>query len=178
MEAYKKLRSKQDTELLLDLCNAVSESKDIVAASKLLSDLLTPHELRCIANRLRIASMLIEGDAHRFIQKQLSVGIATIVRVNAWLQKSGEGFKAAHHANKSFDKSNVHETPYHLMSDFEKMAKKYKIHHLANHMLTELEHMQSGRHKSNLKKAIRELMKSHDSNVSLSQVKDFIFENE
>ena len=172
----KKIDNKLQTELLLDLCNAVSLSRNITEASCLLSDLLTPYELNIIAKRLRIAALLLENKTYTAIKKELRVGGSTIARIQIWLENAGKGFKKAYKENKQFDKSKVHPQQYHLLSDYEKMKKKYGMHHLAENLLDDLEGILKGQHKAALKKAIKTIKSAKNSKIDIEHIKAVIEE--
>lgn len=90
-----KLTKRQRQELMLALCQAISQMKKPEEAAKLLTDLLSPQETEMIAKRLEIAKLLIVGKTYEEIRGELKVGFSTIARINTWLNLSGEGFKLA-----------------------------------------------------------------------------------
>ena len=67
---------------------------------KVLTDLLTPAELREISARWQIVKHLSKGESHRAIGQNLHIGIATVARGAQALAKTSGGFswllRAAH----------------------------------------------------------------------------------
>lgn len=60
---------------------------------ELLKDVLTPNELKAVAERWQIVKAISEGVPHRKIAKNLGISIAKVTRGSKALQKSYGGFK-------------------------------------------------------------------------------------
>ena len=56
-----------------------------------LFDLCTPAELGAMAQRLKVAQMLVRNCAYNEIEAETSASSATISRVSAFLKKRGDG---------------------------------------------------------------------------------------
>lgn len=80
-------------DLVFDLINAFNSIKSSQESSSFLQDILTASEIKNLSIRLRIAKMLLTGEKQRDISFDLKVSIATVTKVNAWLNQKGEGFK-------------------------------------------------------------------------------------
>lgn len=85
--------SEMHLQSLLFLCDALASLSNPVESALVLRDLLSPQEMITIANRLRIAALLIEGCEYESIRENLGVGLGTISRISAWLEASGDGFR-------------------------------------------------------------------------------------
>ncbi len=88
-----RLPTKEYQELMIYFCQALSSLKNTKEAAKFLTDLLSAQEAEMLAKRLKIAKRLAEGKKYDEIRKELKTGLATIARVNVWLNLSGEGFR-------------------------------------------------------------------------------------
>lgn len=82
-----------NTDLVFDLINAFKSINSSDESALFLQDILTASEIKNLAIRLRIAKMLLSEEKHRDISRDLKVSIATVTKVNAWLNNKGEGFK-------------------------------------------------------------------------------------
>ncbi len=99
---YKSKLSIQETQqMIMDLCTAIASTHNSKEAAQLLSDLLGKQELEMISRRLKIAELLLEENTYESIKEILKVSDATIARVHAWLQESGEGYRLALERTKS-----------------------------------------------------------------------------
>lgn len=82
-----------NTDLIFDLINAFKSINSSDESALFLQDILTASEIKNLAVRLRIAKMLLNNEKHRDISKDLKVSIATVTKVNTWLNNKGDGFK-------------------------------------------------------------------------------------
>ena len=80
-------------ELVFDLINAFKSISSIEESVNFLQDILTANEIKNLSVRLGIAKLLIAGVSQRQIAIQLSTSIATVTKVNSWLNQKGNGFK-------------------------------------------------------------------------------------
>lgn len=85
--------SKEKLDLLFDLVNAFSIVKSPEDTALFIQDVLTANEIRNLAIRLRIAKMLLNGKTYEEICEETKTSSATITKVNAWINREGEGFK-------------------------------------------------------------------------------------
>ncbi len=99
-----KLSKREETDLIIDFCNAVTSITSIEEATLFIQDLMSKSEIRMLAKRLKIARLLIENQTYYVISKKLKVGYSTIARVNFWLNQSGEGFRLIFNKNRDFKK--------------------------------------------------------------------------
>lgn len=85
-----KTNSKKHSEELLDLIMKAAGDKKLLQA--LLSDMLTPSELREVETRWQIVKRLASGEPQRTIAKDLKIGIATVTRGSRELADGSGGF--------------------------------------------------------------------------------------
>jgi uncharacterized protein YerC len=88
-----KLSKKEVLDLSFDLINAFSSVKNPLDTSLLIQDLLTKSEIRHLAKRLRIAKLLLSEKTQRDIADELHCSLATVAKVNLWLDQGGEGLR-------------------------------------------------------------------------------------
>lgn len=81
------------TDLIFDLVNAFRSIKSTQESTLFLQDILTANEIKNLSIRLRIAKLLLAGKKQREISMNLKVSIATVTKVNTWLNQKGDGFK-------------------------------------------------------------------------------------
>lgn len=82
-----------DSDLVFDLINAFRSIKSTEDSVFFLQDVLTAHEIKNLAVRLRIAKLLLKNISQRDISTRLSVSTATVTKVNSWLNQKGDGFR-------------------------------------------------------------------------------------
>lgn len=80
-------------DLVFDLINAIALANNPVDSALLIQDLLTEDEVKILAKRLRIAKLLLNGNLHEDIVRELHCSFATITKVRIWLDNAGEGLK-------------------------------------------------------------------------------------
>lgn len=88
-----KLSKKEILDLTFDLINAFRLVKTPLETALLIQDILTANEIMRLAKRLRIAKLLLSGVTQREIIKELHCSLATVTKVNEWLNRGGEGLK-------------------------------------------------------------------------------------
>lgn len=88
-----KLSKEQQLDLIFDLINAFSLVRNPYETALLMEDLLTADEVKDLGKRLRIAKLLLLGKTQREISEELHCSLATVAKVNLWLNQKGEGFK-------------------------------------------------------------------------------------
>ncbi|MDP3994301.1 MAG: YerC/YecD family TrpR-related protein [bacterium] len=81
------------SDLIFDLINAFKSIRSVNESASFLQDILTAREIRNMAVRLRVAKLILSGEKQRDISFDLKISIATVTKVNAWLNQKGEGFK-------------------------------------------------------------------------------------
>lgn len=79
--------------LLYDLINAFKIVRKPVETALFLQDLLTANEIKNLALRLRIAKLLLKGETQRDVASKAKVSLATVNKVNIWLNQGGKGFR-------------------------------------------------------------------------------------
>jgi len=89
-----KLSKEQTLDLTFDLINAFSLVRNSSEAADFINNLFTADEIKDLAKRLRIAKLLIKGDSQRDISKSVHCSLATVTKINIWLQESGNGLKS------------------------------------------------------------------------------------
>lgn len=78
---------------LSTLAQAFLTCKTQVEYENFLRDLLTAAEIKEFAGRLAVASSLMSGKSQRETSRETTVSIATVTRVNKWLQSGKNGYK-------------------------------------------------------------------------------------
>ena len=87
------LKKNINSDLIFDLINAFKSIKSTEESVFFLQDILTAHEIKNLAVRLRIAKMLLKNTSQRDISTELKVSTATVTKVNSWLNQKGDGFR-------------------------------------------------------------------------------------
>ena len=82
---------KKTEENMKLLYKAVLTLKDEKECAAFFEDLCTPQELNAIAQRLHVASMLVEGNVYNKIVEVTGASTATISRVNKTLNYQAAG---------------------------------------------------------------------------------------
>ncbi len=90
---FDKLPPQEEKNLIFDLINAFTLTRNPVDTALLMQDLLTEKEVRNLAKRLRIAKLIISGQTTQEIVNNLHCSFATISKVRMWLNNAGEGLK-------------------------------------------------------------------------------------
>ncbi len=90
-----KLSKSEILDLTFDLINAFNSVKTPYEIALLMQDLLTVNEVKNLAKRLRIAKLLMADETQRDISKKIHCSLATITKVNLWLNEGGRGLKKA-----------------------------------------------------------------------------------
>ncbi len=80
-------------EMLLDLKKAVVSISSIEECSVFFADLLTGAEIEQLAQRLRAAKLLLEGNTYAQIIAQTDISSATLSRVSNCVQRGPGGYK-------------------------------------------------------------------------------------
>lgn len=81
------------SDLIFDLIHAFKSIKSANESASFLQDILTAREIKNLAIRLRVAKLILSGEKQRDISFDLKISIATVTKVNAWLNQKGGGFK-------------------------------------------------------------------------------------
>jgi Trp operon repressor len=91
-----KLPKKDILDITYDLIHVFQSVKSPLEAALLLQDLLTKHEIKILAKRLRIAKLLINTKlTQEEIKNKVKVSIATVTKVNEWIKIGGDGLRNA-----------------------------------------------------------------------------------
>ncbi len=148
----------EELELTFDLINAFRVVKTPAETALLLRDLLTAKEIKNLANRLRIAKLLLAEETERDIRSKLRTSFATITKVRAWLNQGGEGLREV-----------ISKLPpkYNIPKDLPKMPVEYQfpkvILALANYASNKLlEKFEEGvKDKRNLDKSLQKIFNEY-----------------
>lgn len=76
-----------------ELYAAFTNLRSTREVEQLMKDVLTPHELKEIAERWQIVKAISGGVPHRKIARELGISIAKVTRGSKALRKSHGGFK-------------------------------------------------------------------------------------
>lgn len=74
-----------------DIVSHLQKKKDVV---DFFMGLLTPSEALMFARRIQIAKLILMNYTYDEIQKELQVGVATIIGVKRWLECDNQGFRS------------------------------------------------------------------------------------
>lgn len=157
---HTKLSKKEVERIFYQLCLAISRTKNINIASKLLRDLLSYQEAEMLAKRLKIAELVLEGETYDYIRGSLKVSPGTIARVQEWLKISGDGYRWAVQKTKGdmkkFQRSIPTESGY---SGWSEIKRRYPIYFWPELLLEEIVKSANKREKERLQKVVGEMEK-------------------
>ncbi|MFA5872283.1 MAG: Trp family transcriptional regulator [Parcubacteria group bacterium] len=157
---HTKLSKKEVERIFYQLCLAISRTKNINIASKLLRDLLSYQEAEMLAKRLKIAELVLEGDTYSQIRESLKVSPGTIARIQEWLKISGDGYRWAVQKTRGDMKKikeNISvESGY---SGWSEVKRRYPMYFWPELILEEIVKNANKREKERLKKVIGEMNK-------------------
>lgn len=123
-----KLSSKEQEELLMDLCDAIASINNSKEAAQFLKDLLSPQEAEMLAKRIKIAELLLDHWDYKEIKDHLKVGESTIARVSEWLKFTGDGYRLVAKRLREKRKSRVQpESKVGLRADIKELEKHYSL---------------------------------------------------
>lgn len=91
---YSRLSAKQRSEMEREWRRLLGELPNQENVINLLGGLLLPSERIMLSRRLQIVRRLLAGHSHLRIKSDLQVGIATIERVDQWLEQHFEEYKS------------------------------------------------------------------------------------
>ena len=92
-QKIEKLSNDEKINLMFDLVNSFKNLNNDNEIANFLEDLLTANEIKNLSIRLRIAKFLIMGKSQREIVQEVRSSLATVNKVNIWLEKGGDGFR-------------------------------------------------------------------------------------
>jgi uncharacterized protein YerC len=93
-KSLERLSKEDQIGLVFDLINSFSVLKKPYESALFIQDLLTATEIRNLAKRLRIAKLLVKGGmSQRDVSMEVDVSLATVGKVNMWLERSGDGLR-------------------------------------------------------------------------------------
>ncbi len=155
---HTKLSRKEAEKIFYQLCLAISRTRNIGIASKLLRDLVSYQEAEMLAKRLKIAELVLEGETYDNIRNSLKVSPGTIARVQEWLKISGDGYRWAVQKTKGdmkkFRKSIPTESGY---SDWSEVKRRYPMYFWPELLLEEIIRSANKREKERLRKVVGEM---------------------
>ncbi len=76
-----------------ELYTVILELKTLAECKKFFRDLLTEREIEDIAERWKIAKMLVQGIPYSQIENELGISSTTIARVHKWVKQGKGGYK-------------------------------------------------------------------------------------
>ena len=155
-----KLSRKEVERIFYQLCLAISRTRNISIASKLLRDMLSYQEAEMLAKRLKIAELALEGETYDYIRNSLKVSSGTIARVQEWLKISGDGYRWAVQKTKGdmkkFQRSIPTESGY---SGWSEIKRRYPMYFWPELLLEEIVRSANKREKERLRKIVGEMGK-------------------
>jgi len=143
------LAKEEETNLIIEFCNAVAKLSSTEEAALFIKDLLSKQEVRMLAKRLKIAKLLINNQSYSDISKELKVSSGTIARINLWLSQSGEGYRLA------LAKAKDVEAPQKPI--FSGLKRKYPMYHWPEILLKEIVYSANKRQREKLQNIIGNL---------------------
>ena len=87
----KKFNKKADEKMISDLFSLISSLKTAEDCKDLFSDLCTNKEIEQMAQRIKAAKLLIEGNTYTQVTEQCDISSATLSRVSRCVQY-GKGY--------------------------------------------------------------------------------------
>ncbi len=75
---------------LFEALSIINDPKDM---AKFCRDLMTETEIEALSGRWQVAKLLNQGISQREASKKTGVSIATVTRVNRWLERGMGGYK-------------------------------------------------------------------------------------
>lgn len=142
-----KLSLSEAEVLLNEFFGALSQISGKEEVSKVLADLFTKQELVMVARRLKIARLLLAGDTYQMAQKKTRAGMATVARVSAWLNTSGEGYRLLHARDKIKEGKPVSPT-------WQSLKKRYPLYFWPQLLSQEINHQISDKERSKIQKVL------------------------
>lgn len=123
-----KLTSKEQEDLLMDLCDAIASINNSKEAAQFLKDLLSPQEAEMLAKRIKIAELLLSNWDYKEIKDYLKVGESTIARVSEWLKFTGDGYRLVTERLREKRKSRLRPEPkMGLKADIKELERRYPL---------------------------------------------------
>jgi uncharacterized protein YerC len=157
---HTKLSRREVERIFFQLCLAISRTKKISNASKLLRDLLSYQEAEMLAKRLKIAELVLEGDTYEYIRNSLKVSPGTIARVQEWLKISGDGYRWAVEKTKKDTKKWKSNLPTEKgYSDWSEVKRRYPIYFWPELLLEEIVKSANRREKERLRRVVEDMVK-------------------
>lgn len=84
-----------EPKLPADLLSVIARLDDPAELTKLLSDILTPHEIEAISERWEIVKRLDRGMSQRAIRDEIGASVTTISRGSRQIKYGQGGFRLA-----------------------------------------------------------------------------------
>lgn len=82
-----------DDQKYKNLFNAFLSLENVDEVRDFCVDLMTPQEIEAFADRWEVAQKLNEGKSQRIVSAETNVSIATVTRVNRFLNRGADGYK-------------------------------------------------------------------------------------
>lgn len=99
-----KLSLSEQQELLDRFFRAVTSLGSLAEVRNFFKDLLHPQEMTMLAQRLKVAEMLLNQETYNEIARKLRVGQNTIAKVHRWVNSERGGYKIAVKQLQKLDK--------------------------------------------------------------------------
>jgi TrpR-related protein YerC/YecD len=81
-----------NSKQLFKVLSLINDEKDMANFCR---DLMTESEIEALSGRWKVAQLLDSGIPQREVSEKSSVSIATVTRVNQWLNRGMNGYKKA-----------------------------------------------------------------------------------
>lgn len=124
----KKLTREKQEEIWDEFCQVLANLDTLDDIKRFFRDLLNRSERTMLVRRLQIAKLLEEGFTYREIRNLLHVGVATISRVERWLNFGRGGYKRAIKKLKKLE-GDVLKKKKETLSAYERLKKKYAMYY-------------------------------------------------
>lgn len=133
---YHSLSDFEKKKFLGEFYSIIAQLKTRDDVKNFFKDLLTLSEVVMLSRRIQIAQLLLQGETHEDIRKNLKVGFGTIVAVERWLNDGFGGYKEMIErykkktGRKKWDGSG--DFPY----SRQWLRKKYPLHFLLSNLIS------------------------------------------
>jgi len=168
---HTKLLREEVEKIFYQLCLAISRTKNVDTASKLLRDMLSYQESEMIAKRLKIAEFIIEGETYDDIRKALKVSPGTIARVQEWMKISGDGYRwAIQQTRRDIKKSDWKNLKKANFSSWDQIKRRYPMYHWPELLLEDIVKNSSERQKRKMRNVMKEIEKSKQKTALFKRI--------
>lgn len=145
-----KLSTAEARELMIEFFESMGQARGPQEMATIFQDLVSQPELIMIAKRLKIANLLLREKTFEEIVREVKTSMATIARVSAWLNASGEGFRLLHGRTKS-------RRPPAVKSSWRYARRRYPMYYWPQLLIEEILENASRRQRERLREAIERM---------------------